>query len=628
MLVKRNSEVSVIIPQNASPRERFAAEDLKKYLLLCLNCNAVISEDTCEPDGFKILIGAPSHNKITQKYISDKDFDARCPGPEGMMIKALDTNTLLIAGSVNDPELEYDRGTVYAVYEFLERYAGASLSAYVNPDVAGGEEIPTLDYLDLNGVEYIKKSADNPYRTAIVQYGDAQGDPSHKLNLAFLDWLVKNRYNRILTWGGVYDGFKEKGYLEEADKRGLRFSVGHHAATQMFLPPHGNEYFPEHYFETHPEFYKLMPDGTRFHSEGWGGQWILCSRNEELIKTVADNIISWISQNPLVDIIAFWPQDGMGENCQCDECRKHSKLSNYTHFLNSVAKRVAVVYPHVKMDMLTYVDLWSHEEGVELDPHLIVDEATWHVSGLRNAGARDGSGLIGTFFERDLLEWHKFGAEVVYYDYYMAVYPSRQRLIPMADEIQPICRRNKELGIMGSGTQIECYNMWNHIFNYYCFGRTAYDNDLGVRENLARFTRIFGKASETLAEIIRLYEEAYQGEASILDAGWYFIEHIDKDKIYSLYDKALDKADTPAHRNNIRMMRMAFRYTDVECRESIPRHYGGYYPLHRWDDPTGELWFMSRYDSFKHNDPGFGITIPVDIERDKGFVPDRWYDFE
>ena len=198
----------------------------------------------------------------------------------------------------------------------------------------------------------------------------------------------------------------------------------------------------------------------------------------------------------------------------------------------------------------------------------------------------------------------------------------------MADEIQVICKRNKEVGIMGSGTQIECYNMWNHIFNFYCFGRTSYDNDLGVEENLSRFTRIFGKAAKTLAEIIRLYEAAYQGEASILDGGWYFIEHIDKEKIYSLYDKALDTADTPAHRNNIRMMRMEFRYTDVECRESIPRHYGAYYPLHRWEDPTGELWYMSRFDSFKHNDPGFGITIPVDIEKDRGFIPDRWYDFE
>ena len=628
MVLKSTSNVSIVLPENASSREKFAAGELKKYLFKALTCDAIITNDTTDTEGIKLLIGAPSHNRISKSFMSEEEFNAKCPGPEGMMIKALDENTLLLAGSTNDPELECDRGTIYAVYELFERFAGASLSAYANPDIEGGEEVPALESLDLDGVEYVKEAADSLYRTAIVQYGDAQGEPSHKLNIAFLDWLVKNRYNRILTWGGIYDGFKEKGYLKEADKRGLRFSVGHHAATQMFLPPHGNEYFPEHYYETHPEFYKLMEDGTRFHSKGWGGQWILCSRNEELIKTVADNIITWISKNPLVDIIAFWPQDGKGENCQCDECQKYSKLSNYTYFLNSVAKEVAKTYPHVKIDMLTYVDLWTPEEGMELDPHLIVDEATWHISGLRLAGAKDGSGLIDTFFEKDLLKWHELGAECVYYDYYMAVYPARQRLIPMADEIQPICKRNKELGIMGAGTQIECYNLWNHIFNFYCFGRTAYDNALGVEENLACFTRIFGKAAKTLAEIIRLCEAAYQGEASILDGGWYFIEHIDKEKIYSLYNKALDTADTPAHRNNIRMMRMEFRYTDVECVESIPRHYGAYYPLHRWEDPTGELWYMSRFDSFKHNDPGFGITIPVDIEKDRGFVPDRWYDFE
>ena len=76
------------------------------------------------------------------------------------------------------------------------------------------------------------------------------------------------------------------------------------------------------------------------------------------------------------------------------------------------------------------------------------------------------------------------------------------------------------------------------------------------------------------------------------------------------------------------MMRMAFRYSDIECLESIPRGYGAYYPLQKYDDPTGKLYYMSRFDSFMHNDPGYAIDIPVDIEPNDRFTPDRWYEFE
>jgi len=29
-----------------------------------------------------------------------------------------------------------------------------------------------------------------------------------------------------------------------------------------------------------------------------------------------------------------------------------------------------------------------------------------------------------------------------------------------------------------------------------------------------------------------------------------------------------------------------------------------------------------------HNDPGYGIAIPVDVKPSDRFVPDRWYEFE
>ncbi len=627
MKLTANSKISLVLPRNITHRERFAADELSAYLQKLLPGLAVAAcDDSTEVCGSKILLGGPERNAQTAACISEEAFDSLVPGPEGMFLRSFGEDTLVLAGSSKNPN-ECERGTVYAVYELLERYLDCSLSAYVNPGIAGGEYILQREELVLENVDYVKASADLKYRTAIVQYSDWGANATHGLNLPFLDWLAKNRYNRILTWAGVYEQYKENGMLAEAQRRGLRFTVGHHEASQLFLPPQGNAYFPEHYEETHPEFFKLKADGERFKVNGFFGQWIFCSRNEELIETVANNVISWISQNPSVDIVSFWPQDGIDEDCSCENCSKYTKVENYTFFLNSVAKKVSAVHPNVKIDMLVYTDLWDCPEGQKLEQCLLVDEATWHHTGLRKCGKPDGSGIIGTHFEA-LLNWRDVGAEVVYYDYYMGVYPARQRWIPIADEVQALCRHYVEQRVYGTGTQIECFNMWNHIFNFYTFARTAYDTSLSMEDNLSQFVRIFGEGAPFVAEVIRYGEATLDGQATIGGAGKWLMENIDREKVYGLYEQALSTASTPAARNNIRMMRMVFRYTDLEVQEKNSKPADDkYYPLEPYPDATGELWYLSTFSSFQHADPGYGIAVPVDCQK-RDFTPDKWYIFE
>ena len=176
MKFNKHSIISVIIPLNATEREKFASDELRHFLTEIFGCTTVIVDDTQAVSGDRIILGAPSRNKQAALLMGADQFNAAVPGPEGMMIKDFGEHTILLAGSDGDAESEYERGTVYAVYELLERYMGASLAAYVNPHIAGGNEIPHIDELTLESIEYIKQKADLPYRTAIVQYGDAQGD--------------------------------------------------------------------------------------------------------------------------------------------------------------------------------------------------------------------------------------------------------------------------------------------------------------------------------------------------------------------------------------------------------------------------------------------------------------------
>lgn len=627
MELSRHAPVYLILPGKPTLREQFAADELFRYLFLVLGVKAE-KADSAIPGANSFLIGGPGRNAASAAFLTKEEFHGALTGAEGIFLEIRD-NIALIAGSEGFDDCE--RGTVYAVYEFLERYLGCSFAAYSGPGVHAGEVLPVLDWIALPNGRYVKAGADRSYRTAIVQYGEAAGCPIHELNLPFISWLAKNRYNRILTWASIYEAYKETGLVRELEKRGIRLSVGHHESSQMWLPYYGNRCFSEHYRETHPEYYRLESDGSRYRpkdADGHTGQWILCSRNEDCIAQVAENLSRWIEKNPLVDTIAFWPNDGIAKQCCCEKCSRYSKVENYVYFQNEIAKRVSARHPHIRIDMLVYVDLWECPKGIRLEPCLRADEAAWGKE-QRRCGKPDGSCLSKTEFETNLLSWKEAGAEIVYYDYYMGVYGNRQRIIPMADEIQSIWRRFAELGISGAGTQIECFNLWNHLVNLYTFGRTAYDASLSFEDNLLALCRLFGEGAEFVMQAVRRMEEALDGEAIIGFAGKYMIEHVDKACIYGLFEKALAVAAQRTERNNIRLLRMAFRYSELETADPSNARRIEATRFQEYDDPSGELAYMAvHFASFFHNNSQYEIAFPVTNTDTRSFVPNQWYCFE
>ncbi len=613
----------ISLPENPTPRETFAAEELIKYIKIISGAELSISEDLENT----IIIGEPKRNPLAEKIISQENFEKAVPGPEGFIIQSSD-NMLLLAGSSSHTG-EQERGTLYAVYELFERFFGCSLCAYTKDGVEAGEFIPESNNIELDDICYVKKCSDVEYRTAIVQYSEWVGNPNHSLNEKFISWLAKNRYNRILTWADIYEGYKENGMLKEAEKRGIMFSVGHHQAITMLLPHNGNKYFPEKYSETHPEYYKLMEDGTRFvvKNGDYNGQLILCMRNEELIAEMSRNVIKWSDENPQADVICLWPYDGKNEQCCCEKCKDFTKSENYAYFVNKIAENVSKDRSHIKIDKISYLDLIECHDK-KLSSSMIIDEAVWH-SKLRSVGRPDGGCYKDTEFEKNILEWKKTGARVVYYDYLMGIYSYRQKWLPTADEIQAVCKRFLELGIDGLGTQMEVYNMWNHIFNFYTYGRTAYDTTLSMEDNLECFSRIFGEGAEFIKEIIRMGEDIVDGQTPIQSVAKYLLENIDKEKVYSLYEKALKVTTGKRARNNIRLMRMVWRYTDLEFNNPMLDEDGTKPHISRASDETGELWYMgSNFDSFINSTEGYGIAIPVKKRSDAVFAPDKWYLFE
>lgn len=625
MLLTSKTSYAVILPAAPTPREAFAGEELTRYLGKILGTPATDAVAAT----VRFVIGGPGRNAAALQTITKAELDALVPGAEGYLIRITE-DTVLLAGSEIGKDDE--RGTLYAVYEFLEAFCGCALAAFSHPDADAGEIVPAAESLSLPEGDRVKAGADRPYRCAIVQYGDRAGNPHRRLNVPFFDWLAKNRYNRIYIWASSYVGFCEDGLIPELEKRGIRLTVGHHESLWLWLPYYGNPYFPEHYIETHPEYFRLNADGTRFAPKEPNdpfGQWILCSRCEGAIEAVSRNMIEFVRQNPVVDTVTLMMNDGRAEQCCCPRCAPYTKGENYIHFVNEVTARVAAVHPHIKVEFGVYVDIWKRPDGIKLHPNLRICEATWASCGLRTAGKPDGSCFIGTDFDATAVSWRETGAELWIYDYYMGVFANRQRVLPMADELQAIWRRYTEADIAGSGTQIETFNLWNHLLNFYAFARTGYDTSLSLSDHIASLCRLFGEGGERIAEIMQYLEDEQDGEVDVGHAGLALMQRIDRPYVYRLFDEALAKTTGARRRNNIRLLRMAFRHSDLDTFDKTTEVWDWKGAHREYDDPTGELAYIAtNYESFSRCDPGYAISCPALNTDTKGFVPDVWYAFE
>mgnify|MGYP003296645573 CR=1 FL=1 len=170
-------QATICLPDEPGKVVAFAGEELAKYL------KKIFGEKVC------------ISGELAQITFSVGITDA-LSGPEGFSYRIQD-NTVSIAGSDGT-------GALYGVYTFLERELGCCFGVFPIPEKNVGEVVPVREEIFLEDTYYCKMAADLPYRTSIAQFSEWVGNVDRGLTVPFIDYLAKNRYNRILTWIGVY----------------------------------------------------------------------------------------------------------------------------------------------------------------------------------------------------------------------------------------------------------------------------------------------------------------------------------------------------------------------------------------------------------------------------------------
>ena len=300
----------ITLAESATPSERNAATELAAYLKQITGAEfAVVGP--AQAQGRAVIAVGPG---AVQELVPGLDLDKGRLGDDGIVLQTQPPH-LLLSGAAGSK-----RGTLYAVYTFLEDVCGVrwwtQQDGYVprQPDLSVGAL----------AVTYVPVFR---YREALYnRLAEGGKDPAKARFLARSKF--NGHFNEIpAEWGGSYT------------------LIGWCHTFEQLLPP-------ATYFEDHPEWYSEI-DGKRVATQSQ-----LCCTNEAMLAELSKNVLAAIARQPDAGIISVAQNDWNG-NCQCARCQaldlaEGSPSGSLLYCVNKVAEAVERSYPEFLVETLAY----------------------------------------------------------------------------------------------------------------------------------------------------------------------------------------------------------------------------------------------------------------------------------
>ena len=164
----------IVVSPGAGQTEQFAAAELARYLSHITGQPFAVHPAGADMPGEAILVGRTLAESLGESFSRDRF------GDDGILLKR-SGNRILIAGIA-------ERGTLYAVYAFLERLGcGFYAPNFEFYGAAGGEHIPHLADLAVGDLDVVVKPSFS-WRMKYVE--EVETDTLERL-LALVVWMPK-----------------------------------------------------------------------------------------------------------------------------------------------------------------------------------------------------------------------------------------------------------------------------------------------------------------------------------------------------------------------------------------------------------------------------------------------------
>ncbi len=294
---------SIVRPVHASPSQLHAATELQRFTEKMTGVALPIITDDLPLPACAILLG---NTRYTEQVLGAPE-DLAALGDEGFRLVCRPPYMMILGSPV--------RGTLYGVYEMLERHGGCRWYS------SWHSVIPSLDTWSLPAFDETQRPA------------FAMREP-YWFDMFDGDFAARNKVNGNSMRLGDQHGGK------------IRFGSGFFVHTFNTLCP------PEEYFATHPEYFSEI-DGKRVKDNSQ-----LCLTNPEVLKIVTERLLASIRKDPGAKLFSV-SQNDWYNYCTCPNCkalddREGSPAGTMITFVNQVAEAVEKEFPDIWIETLAY----------------------------------------------------------------------------------------------------------------------------------------------------------------------------------------------------------------------------------------------------------------------------------
>ncbi len=296
---------SIVRPAAASPSQTYAAEELQRFAEQMTGVKLPITTDEAPLPARAILLG---DTRFTSELLGGP-ADIQALGEDGFRLVRRGERFLVLGGPV--------RGTLYGVYEFLERFGDCRWYS------SWHSVIPQRDTFSVPALDETQK-------------------PAFALREPF--------------WFDMFDG--DLAARNKANGNAMRLEARHGGHSYRFGGGLGSCHTfdilcpPSVYFDAHPEYFsevngKRIKDYTQ-----------LCLSNPDVLRIVTSNVLERIRKDPGASFYGV-SQNDWYNFCTCAACKaiddaEESHAGTMIAFVNKIAEEVEKEFPNVTIETLAY----------------------------------------------------------------------------------------------------------------------------------------------------------------------------------------------------------------------------------------------------------------------------------
>ncbi len=521
-----HSYITLVLPKEPKEFENNSATQLKKHLEKSyLNVFQIKKEDVYLGEGIKIYIG---NTDFAKKNVSS---NINKLGLDGILLKTIG-NSIIISG-------QGDRGKLYAVYEFLERYSN-------------------IKFWTQSDISYPKKS-----KFSLKNF-DYQFTPAFKYR-AYYDFEANNsaEFATIMRLNGHFqplngewgDPIKVLGWTHTFDQ---------------IVPV-------KKYFKTHPEWFsdpqnKNLPCSNRS-KQPKGQETQLCLTNSEMKKEFIKNLFSWIEKNKGFDYIAI-SQNDRGGFCNCEECNRIIKNEGSTSgllikFINDIAKEVKIKYPSKKIVTLAYNETEVAPLKIKPAENVIIQIAPinsdmFHpINSIKNVSVKN-----------NISKWSSISNELFYWGYNnnfsheLLPYPSLKRF---GEDVNFLKQQKVSYVFFQGNILPNNYGYFNKMQTW-VVSKLLWDPNLDINSLIKEF--FLGYYGESGGDLLSYYlevENSFKNSNSKLNAyhnDYTFISDNILTRLNSLMNNAVKKSSSTGYKQRVLEERKSNDYLNIYLNRS------------------------------------------------------------